>query len=137
VNVAGILGHVEAVDIWTWGRGPDHMRLVYRGRVCLAKPDGPLALIPADPEGAQELWGVLHSTWSDRMLPRGWLAYTAQRCSSTMAAEVVHPKAAMPPLLTPEDKERWLAVLRAHYGEAWVRDNWRRLEEEWAYIQGL
>jgi hypothetical protein len=41
------------------------------------------------------------------------------------------------PLITEADKEEWLSDMRASKGEEWVRQNWARLEEEWAYIQSL
>jgi hypothetical protein len=110
------------------------MVLVYRGRVALLRPEGPVVLMPVDPEGAEELWSVLHSTWCDKMTARGWLIYTVHRNSSTMAAEAVDPKAPLPGLVTPQDREQWLDNLRQQHGEAWLQENWARLQEEWEYI---
>jgi hypothetical protein len=45
--------------------------------------------------------------------------------------------AATRPLVTEKDKQEWLDDMRAAKGEEWVRQNWARLEEEWAYIQSL
>jgi hypothetical protein len=38
----------------------------------------------------------------------------------------------------PEDLwERWLADLRRHKGDDWVRRHWGLLEDQWAYLQTL
>jgi hypothetical protein len=34
-------------------------------------------------------------------------------------------------------KEEWLEQLRRDHGEEWVRQNWARLEDEWAYLLTL
>jgi hypothetical protein len=41
------------------------------------------------------------------------------------------------PYFTPQLKEEWLDNLRRQHGEEWLRQNWARLEEEWAYLQTL
>jgi hypothetical protein len=45
------------------------------------------------------------------------------------------PPAPREPFLTDAAKEEFLAQMRRDHGEQWVRDNWERLEAEWAYIQ--
>ncbi len=41
------------------------------------------------------------------------------------------------PATTLADKERWLENLRRQHGQAWINENWQRLEDEWAYIESL
>jgi hypothetical protein len=71
---------------------------------------------------------------------RFWIEHGDGRGGNLHAEEAsgsLLPDDAQPGPLAPPDAEEAAALekLRLQHGAAWVRENWVRLREEWAYIQ--
>jgi hypothetical protein len=144
------------LNVWVGYGAP-----AYRGEVALA---GNVVLVfPATVEDAEPLLDAIDATWAtidpERSPARRWFAYAdltfGSGSSSTIFTEPAEgellglvddgePRPGMPrivcePSLIPafEEEAPALEKLRRQNGVAWVRENWQRLREEWAWIQSM